>query len=80
MYRLGTKWPLPPPGPVGQAWLPFPAPDREPNVWRWQFRVGDKVATGKTATALRGIAARRPQIKIDEALRKSKGDRQYWWI
>jgi hypothetical protein len=52
------------------------APDREPNVWRWQFRIDDKVTTGKTETALRGIAARRAQIKIDEALRKSKGDRQ----
>jgi len=52
------------------------APDPEPNVWRWRFWIGDKVTTGKTETALRGIAARRAQIKIDQAIRKSKGDRQ----
>jgi hypothetical protein len=51
------------------------APDREPNVWRWQFRIDDKVTTGKTETALRGIAARRAQIKIDEELRNSRGSR-----
>jgi hypothetical protein len=34
------------------------AADPEPNVWRWQFRIGDKVTTGKAETALRGIAAR----------------------
>jgi len=51
------------------------APDLEPNVWRWQFRIGDNVTTGKTETALRGIAARRAQIKIDEELRNSSGSR-----
>jgi hypothetical protein len=52
------------------------AADFEPNVWRWQFRIDDKVTTGKTETALRGIAARRAQMKIDEALCESKGDRR----
>ena len=52
------------------------APDPEPNACRWRFWIGDKVTTGKTETVLRGIAARRAQIKIDEAIRKSKGDRQ----
>ena len=34
------------------------APDPRPNFWRWQFRIDDKVTTGKTETTLRGIAAR----------------------
>jgi hypothetical protein len=52
------------------------APYPRPNVWRWQFRIDDKVTTGKTETTLRGIAARRAQIKIDEELRNSRGSRQ----
>jgi hypothetical protein len=52
------------------------AADSEPNVWRWLFRIGDKVTIGKTETALRGIAACRAQIKIDKAHRVSNGDRQ----
>jgi hypothetical protein len=52
------------------------APDPRPDVWRWRFRIGDKVTTGKTETALRGIAARRAQLKIDEELRQAKGNRR----
>jgi hypothetical protein len=51
------------------------AQDPRSNVLRWQFRVDGKVTTGKTETALRGVAARRAQIKIDEELRNSGGSR-----
>ena len=51
-------------------------PDLKPNVWRRQFRIGDKFTTGTTQTTLRGIASRRAQVKIDETLRKSKGDKR----
>jgi hypothetical protein len=49
------------------------APDPMSNVWRWRFRIDDTVTIGKTETALRGIAARRAQFKIDEELRNSRG-------
>ena len=42
----------------------------EPNVWCWQFRVGDKMMTGKTEARLFGLASRRAQLKINEALRQ----------
>jgi hypothetical protein len=42
----------------------------EPNVWRWQFRIGDKVMTGKTEAKLFGLASRRAQLAINRALRR----------
>ena len=44
----------------------------EPNVWRWQFRIGDKVMTGKTEARLFGLASRRAQLKINQALRQDE--------
>lgn len=41
----------------------------EPDVWQWQFRIGDDVKTGKTRTRLAAMAARRVQSKIDAALK-----------
>jgi hypothetical protein len=43
----------------------------EPDIWRWQFQIGDTVRTGKTQTRLAALAARRVQIKIDVALKAS---------
>jgi hypothetical protein len=43
----------------------------EPDVWRWQFQIGDTVRTGKTQTRLAALAARRVQTKIDAALKAS---------
>jgi hypothetical protein len=31
----------------------------EPDLWQWQFRIGETVTTGKTKTELKGMAARR---------------------
>jgi hypothetical protein len=44
----------------------------EPDVWEWQFRLGDKLKTGRTQTRLAALATRRVQSKIDAALRAAK--------
>jgi hypothetical protein len=41
----------------------------EPDVWRWQFQIGEAVTTGKTKTRLKGMAARRAHERIDRALK-----------
>jgi hypothetical protein len=41
----------------------------EPDVWRWQFQIGNRVRTGKTQTRLAALAARRVQLKIDAVLK-----------
>jgi hypothetical protein len=43
------------------------------NVWRWQFRIADQVATGRTEPALLGMAACRARLEIDEAIRQRRG-------
>jgi hypothetical protein len=43
----------------------------EPDIWQWQFQIGDNIRTGKTNTRLAALAARRVQMKIDAALRVS---------
>lgn len=50
--------------------IPFSvAPTVEPDVWQWQFQIGDNVKAGKTRTRLGAMAARRVQSKIDAALK-----------
>jgi hypothetical protein len=41
-----------------------------PGVWNWQFRIGDKVKTGKTEAKLHLLAIRRVQLRIDRELKK----------
>lgn len=41
-----------------------------PGVWKWQFRIGDGVKTGKTETRIEMLAIRRVQLRIDRELRK----------
>jgi hypothetical protein len=43
----------------------------EPDLWQWQFQIGESVKTGKTKTRLAALAARRVKLKIDAALRAS---------
>jgi len=43
----------------------------EPDIWQWQFQIGESIRTGKTNTRLAALAARRVQMKIDAALRVS---------
>lgn len=41
-----------------------------PGVWKWQFRIGDKVVSGKTEAKLNLLAMRRIQLRIDRELKK----------
>jgi hypothetical protein len=40
------------------------------GVWKWQFRIGDEVKTGKTETRIELLAIRRVQLRIDRELKK----------
>ena len=42
-----------------------------PGVWKWQFRIGDEVKTGKTETKLERLAMRRAELRINRELLKS---------
>jgi hypothetical protein len=44
----------------------------EPDLWRWQFRIGQTVTIGTTKTKLKGMAARRAQLRIDRALQEAR--------
>jgi hypothetical protein len=44
----------------------------EPDIWEWQFRLGDELKSGRTQTRLAALAARRVRSKIDAALRVAK--------
>ena len=46
------------------------SPSTVPGVWKWQYRIGDKLKAGQTETRIAGMAARRTQSKIDQELRK----------
>lgn len=41
-----------------------------PGIWKWQFRMGDIVKTGKTEARLQLLAIRRVQLRIDRELKK----------
>jgi hypothetical protein len=42
-----------------------------PGIWKWQFRIGDKIKSGRTETKLNLLAIRRVQLRIDQELRKA---------
>ena len=42
-----------------------------PGIWKWQFRIGDQVKTGKTEARLNLLAIRRVQLRIDRELKKA---------
>lgn len=44
-----------------------------PGTWKWQFRIGDRVVTGKTEAKLQLLAIRRVQLRIDRELKKTSG-------
>jgi hypothetical protein len=44
----------------------------EPDIWEWQFRLGDELKSGRTQTRFAALAARRVRSKIDAALRVAK--------
>jgi hypothetical protein len=41
-----------------------------PGIWKWQFRIGDRVVSGRTETRLQLLAIRRVQLRIDRELKK----------
>lgn len=41
-----------------------------PGTWKWEFRIGDRVVTGKTEAKLQLLAIRRVQLRIDRELKK----------
>jgi hypothetical protein len=41
-----------------------------PEIWRWQFRIGDELKTGKTETTIELMAVRRVKLRIDRELKK----------
>jgi hypothetical protein len=43
-----------------------------PGVWKWQFRIGDRVVAGKTEAKLNLLAIRRVQLRIDRELKKAR--------
>ena len=42
-----------------------------PGIWKWQFRIGEKVKTGKTETRISLLAIRRVQLRIDRELKQT---------
>ena len=42
-----------------------------PRIWKWQFRIGDQVKTGKTETKISHLAVRRVQLCIDRELKRA---------
>jgi hypothetical protein len=42
-----------------------------PGIWRWQFRIGDEVKSGRTETRIGLLAIRRVQLRIDRELKKA---------
>ncbi|MBR1192569.1 hypothetical protein JQ609_09455 [Bradyrhizobium sp. AUGA SZCCT0169] len=42
-----------------------------PGIWKWQFRIDDRVITGKTEAKLYLLAVRRVQLRINRERKKS---------
>jgi hypothetical protein len=40
-----------------------------PGIWKWQFRIGNLVKSGRTEARLPLLAMRRVQLKIDRELK-----------
>ena len=40
-----------------------------PGFWKWQFRIGDLVRSGKTEASLAQLAMRRVALRIDRELK-----------
>jgi hypothetical protein len=41
------------------------------GTWKWQFKIGDRVVSGKTEAKLQLLAIRRVQMRIDRELKKT---------
>ena len=40
-----------------------------PGIWKWQFRIGTELKTGKTETRISLLAIRRVEQRIDRELK-----------
>lgn len=47
-------------------------PTAIPGIWKWQFRIGDLVKTGRTESRINLLAMRRVQLRIDRELKKTE--------
>jgi hypothetical protein len=45
-----------------------------PGVWQWQFRIGDRIRTGRTETRISLLAMRRVRLRIDRELKSAARD------
>ena len=52
--------------------IEFTVVEAEPGFWKWSFRIGETVKTGKTETNLMGMAAHRAQQRIDRELQRPR--------
>jgi hypothetical protein len=43
-----------------------------PGIWKWQFRIGDLVRSGRTEARLLLLAVRRVQLRIDRELKHGR--------
>jgi hypothetical protein len=43
-----------------------------PGIWKWQFRIGEQVKTGKTETRISLLAIRRVQLRIDREFKRAE--------
>jgi hypothetical protein len=41
-----------------------------PDIWKWQFQIGDELKSGKTETRINLLAIRRVQLRIDRELKR----------
>ena len=44
------------------------------GAWKWQFRIGDRLVTGKIETRLYLLAVKRVQMRIDHELKKAAAE------
>ena len=52
--------------------IEFTLVEARPGLWKWSFRIGETVRTGRTETNLMGMAAHRVQQRIDRELREPR--------
>ena len=43
-----------------------------PGIWKWQFRIGEQLKTGKTETRINLLTIRRVQLRIDRELKRTE--------
>ena len=46
-------------------------PSTTPGVWNYEFRIGDRVKSGRTEAKLSLLAIRRVQLRIDRAIKEA---------